>query len=203
MNMDNSTDTNLEHSSSPPRGARKGDGYSPAAQSKPDPACEVGGHGRTSLDDPISSPDGQGPKVDLSAAEVTDDLLIPITLKPARPGRSSRSPSAVRSDNPWGYKGVSLVNRPWRACITRRGRTHSLGTFSTAAEAALAYNLAAALLDRDEGASGNLIHPEDEPDPEAAESIRHAVGRLLGITIPKSNRILQPKAKAAEVEHED
>lgn len=52
--------------------------------------------------------------------------------------------SSIRSDNTTGYKGVSLDSRSnrYRAYITIDGKQKSLGYYSTAEEAALAYNRA-------------------------------------------------------------
>ena len=50
-----------------------------------------------------------------------------------------------RSDNTSGFKGVHLHRQSgkWRARITTNGRSRSLGMFSTAEEAAMAYRAAA------------------------------------------------------------
>jgi hypothetical protein len=53
--------------------------------------------------------------------------------------------TSIRSDNSTGYKGVSIDKRSnrYRAYININGKQKSLGYYSTAEEAALAYNTAA------------------------------------------------------------
>ena len=50
--------------------------------------------------------------------------------------------SLVPADNSTGYKGVRRINgngKPFQAQISQDGKQHHLGSFATAAEAALAY----------------------------------------------------------------
>jgi HNH endonuclease/AP2 domain len=65
-------------------------------------------------------------------------------LRPATCTQNNRN-VCKRKDNTSGYKGVSWNNRrqKWEAYISVDGRSSHLGYYSTALEAALAYNVAA------------------------------------------------------------
>ena len=50
---------------------------------------------------------------------------------------------ALQSNNKSGYKGVSLKDGKWRACICRNGKNTEIGRYDSAVEAARAYDDAA------------------------------------------------------------
>lgn len=51
----------------------------------------------------------------------------------------------IQKNNTSGYRGVSFLkkNKVWMSCITVNKKRHYLGCYSTAKQAAVAYNLAA------------------------------------------------------------
>jgi hypothetical protein len=94
------------------------------------------------------------------------------------PGRKYvRLPNRRRRSGVTGYKGVvELTPTRWYACVSRRSRKYTLGTFDSPHEAALAVNIGQELLYPGLPAHyQNAIPAEHQPSPDDAATIRQEV----------------------------
>jgi hypothetical protein len=118
-----------------------------------------------------------------AAAAIVEKVKARLRAHASRPGKHHRSDALVRRDSTTGYKGVTMFPRPWRAHIAKGNRRYSLGTYPTATEAAVAYNLAASILHGPD-ALLNRISPANQPSEDTTDAIRRQIYKHLGILLP-------------------